>query len=131
MQTEYDNNVLDHWKVPNVIYLVKFKKDDGLDFDSVVKNTINSHLGSLMLSVRIRIMNNFNKENNGFYNISMYYTDTDSLYIETNWGVLDKAALPGDILGQGKNDYKSGGIFYGFFLIPKKGFVWLLMNLVF
>ena len=32
---------------------------------------------------------------------------------------MDKAGLRGDNLCQGKNDYKSGGIFYGLFLAPK------------
>ena len=26
MKTEYDDNVLDHWKLPNGNYIVKFKK---------------------------------------------------------------------------------------------------------
>ena len=30
--------------------------------------------------------------------------------------VLDKANLVGEELSQGKNDYKTGGIFYGLFL---------------
>ena len=60
-------------------------------------------------------MKNFTKEINGFYNRSILYTDTDSLYIEKNcWDVLDKATLLGDFLGQGKNDYKSGGVFFWF-----------------
>ena len=29
MQTEYDDNVLDDWHLPNGIYIVKFKTDDG------------------------------------------------------------------------------------------------------
>ena len=43
------------------------------------------------------------------------------MYIEKKyWDVLDKANLVGDILCQGKNDFKTGGIFYGLFLAPKK-----------
>ena len=34
--------------------------------------------------------------------------------------MLDKAKLVGKELCQGKNDYKTGGIFYGLFLAPKK-----------
>ena len=61
-------------------------------------------------------MNNSIKEINRFYTNSVYYTDTHSLYIEKKyWDVLDKAGLVGDNSCQGKNDYKSGGIFYGFF----------------
>ena len=29
MQTEYDENVLDYWKLPNGICIVKMKKDNG------------------------------------------------------------------------------------------------------
>ena len=32
-------------------------------------------------------MNNIPTEINGFYNNSIYYTDTDSLYIEKNIGL--------------------------------------------
>ena len=35
------------------------------------------------------------------------------------WDVLDKANLVGKTLCPGKNDYDSGGIFYGLFLAPK------------
>ena len=57
---------------------------------------------------------------NGFYTNDVYFTDTDSLYIENkHWDKLDKAGLVGKKLLQGKNDYKDGGIFYGMFLAPK------------
>ena len=65
-------------------------------------------------------MNNFIREINGFHNNSIYYGDTDSVYIEKKfWDVLDKANLVGKNLCQGKNDYKTGGIFYALFLAPK------------
>ena len=35
------------------------------------------------------------------------------------WEVLDKGNLVGDELCQSKNDYKTGGIFYGLALAPK------------
>ena len=42
------------------------------------------------------------------------------MYIEKKyWDVLDKANLVGDGLCQGKNHYKTGGIFYGLFLAAK------------
>ena len=34
--------------------------------------------------------------------------------------MLDKANLIGEELCQGKSDYKTGGIFYGLILAPKK-----------
>ena len=38
MKTEFDENVLDYWKLPNGNYFVKMKKDDGLDDDCDIKN---------------------------------------------------------------------------------------------
>ena len=120
METEYDDNVLDYWRLPNGNYIVKLKMDDRLDCDNDVKNTLPSHLGAFILSNSKRFMNNFIREINGFYNNSIYYGDTDSLYIEKNyWDVLFKANLVGKILCQGKNDYETVGIFYGLFLAPK------------
>ena len=120
MKTEFDGNVLDYWKLPNENYIVKMEKDDGLDDDSDIKNTLPAVLGAFILSNSKRIMNNFIREINGFYNNSIYYGDTDSLYIEKKyWDVLDKANLVGEELCQCKNDYKTGGIFYALFLAPK------------
>ena len=124
METEYDQNVLDYWKLPSVNYIVKLKKDDGLEEDNDVKNTLPSQLGAFILRNSKRIMNKFIRDINGFYNNSIYYTDTDSLDIEKKfWDVLDKANLVGKNLCQGKNDYKTGGIFYGLFLAPKIKYV--------
>ena len=120
MKTEFDENVLDYWKLPNGNYIVKMKKDDGLDDDCDIKNTLPAVLGAFILSNSKRIMNNFIREINGFYNNIIYYTDCDSLYIEKKyWDVLDKANLVGENLCQGKNDYKTGGIFYGLYLASK------------
>ena len=124
METEYDENVLDYWRLPNGNYIVKFKKDDGLEEDNDVKNTLPSHLGDFILSNSKRNMNNFIREINGFHNNSIYYGDTDSFYIEKKyWDVLDKAKLVGKNLCQGKNNYKTGGIFYGLFLALKVKYV--------
>ena len=68
-------------------------------------------------------MNKFSREINGFYNKSIYNGDTDSLYIHKKyWDVLDKANLVGEELCQDKNDYKTGGIFYGLYLAPKMNY---------
>ena len=105
MKREFDENVLDYWKLPNGNYIVKMKKDDGLDDDCDIRNTLPSVLGAFILSNSKRIMNNFIREINGFYNNSIYYGDTYSLYIEKKkWDVLDKANLVGEELCQGKND---------------------------
>ena len=120
METEHDDNVLDYWKLPNGNYIVKLKKDDGLDFDNDVKNTLPSHIGAFILSNSKRIMNKFIREINGFYNTGIYYGETDSLHKEKKyWDVLDKANLVGKTVCPSKNDYKRGDIFYRLFLAPK------------
>ena len=64
----------------------------------------------------------------GFIKNDVYYTDTDSLYIESkHWDKLDKAGLVGKNLLQGKNDYKDGGIWYALFLAPKQKYC-LIIN---
>ena len=50
MQTEYDDNVLDYWKMPNGNYLAKFWKNDGLNGNNDLKNTLPSQLGAFILS---------------------------------------------------------------------------------
>ena len=77
-------------------------------------------MGAFILSNSKRIMNNFVRIIDGFKKNSVYYQDTDSLYIEKKyWNILDENNLVGEKLGQGKNDYGNGGIFYGLFLAPK------------
>ena len=112
MQTEFDERVKDYWKISNINYIVKMIDDPGLE-DVVKKlNTMPLHLGSFVLSNSKRIMNNFIPAIDGFYTNDVYYTDTDSLYIENkHWDKLEKAGLIGKNLLQGKNDYKDGGFF--------------------
>ena len=40
METEYDNIVLDYWKLPNEIYIVNLGRDDGLDGGIYLKKHI-------------------------------------------------------------------------------------------
>ena len=130
MQTEYDESVLGYWKIPNGNCLVKMKKDDGLDADCDIKKILPGHLGAFILGNSKRIMNNFIREINGFCNIAIYYGDTDSLYIEKKHrDNLCKANLFGEELCQTNYDYKTGGIFCGFFLDPKMRYV--LINIEF
>ena len=37
MKTEFDENVLDYWKLPNGNYIIKLKQDDGLEIDYDLK----------------------------------------------------------------------------------------------
>ena len=120
IKTDIDESVLDYWRLPNGNYIVKLKKDDGLDDDCDIKNTLPAVLGAFILSNSRRIMNKFISKINGFYKNIIYYTDTNRLFIEKKYcDVLDKSNLVGKGLCQGENDYKIGGIFYGFFLSPK------------
>ena len=120
MQTEYDERVKDYWKIGGKNYIVKMIDDKGLEDEVKKLNTMPLHLGSFVLSNSKRIMINFIHAINGFYTNDVYYTDTDSLYIENkHWDKLELAGLVGKGLLQGKNDYKDGGIFYGLFLAPK------------
>ena len=96
-----------------------------------VKNTLPSHFGVFIFSKSKRIMNTFIREINGLQNSSIYYTDTDSLYIEKRyWDVLDKAKLVGKELCQGKKVYKNRKYLHGFFQASKKNIVKLLRRLV-
>ena len=94
--------------------------DKGLKDEIKEMNTMPLHLGASVLSNSKRIMKNFIHAINGFYTNDVYYTDTDSLYIENKqWEKLESFGLVGKNLLEGKNDYKDGGIFYGLFLAPK------------
>ena len=100
------------------------KKDVGLDDDCDIENTLPAVSGAFLLSNSRRIMKKFIREINGFYENNMYYTDTDSLYIEKKyWDVLDKTNLVGERLCQGKYNLQSGSIFYGLYLAPKIKYV--------
>ena len=78
------------------------------------------HLGAFVLSNSQRFLINFLHANDEFYTNDVYYTDTDSFYIENkHWNKLDKARLVGENRLQGKNVYEEGGIWYGLFLAPK------------
>ena len=60
MKTEFGKNVLNYRKLPIGIYIVKMKKNDGLDDDCDIKNTLPAGLGAFILSKRI--MNSLEKE---------------------------------------------------------------------
>ena len=120
MMTEYDERVLDYHKINYGNYFVKLKDDEGLQDEVKKANTLPLQLAVFVLSNSKRIINNFIHAFGGFNTNDVYYTDTDSIYIENkHWDKLNKAGLVGKNLIQGKNDYKDGGIFYALFLAPK------------
>ena len=124
MQTKYDERVLGYQKNIYRNYIVKMKYDEGLQDEVKKVNTLPLQLAVSIVSNSKRIMNIFLHAIDGFYSNDVYYTDTDSLYIENkHWENLDKAGLVGKNLLQGKNDYGQGGTFYGLFLAPKKNIV--------
>ena len=103
MSAEYDERVLDYWRLPNREYIVKLKQDDGLECEPDMNNTKPAHLGSFIFSNFKRIMKNFIREIDGFNTYNAYYTDTNSLYIDKkHWDVLDGAKLLGENLCQCK-----------------------------
>ena len=109
VMTEFNERNLVYQKIKYGNYFVKMKGDEGLqDVDKKV-NTMPLHLGAFVLSNSKRIMNIFIHAINGCYTNDVYYTDTDSLYIENkHWDKLDKAGLVGNNRLQGKNDLKKG-----------------------
>ena len=118
---EYDERVLDYQKINYGNYIVKMKDDEGLEDEVKKANTLPLQLAVFILSNSKRIMNNFIHAIVGFYSNDVYYTDTDSLYIENkHWNKLDEAGLVGKNLLQGKNDYgPDAGIWYALFFAPK------------
>ena len=59
MRTKFDENVLEYWKLLNGTYIVKMKKDDGLDDDCDIKNTMPAVLGAFILTNSKRLVNIF------------------------------------------------------------------------
>ena len=99
---------------------MKIKDGEGLQDEVKKVNTMPLHLGAFVLSNSKQIMNIFIHAIRGFCSNDVFYTDTDSLYLENkHWIKLDNAGLVGKNRLQGKNDYKEGGIWYGLFLAPK------------
>ena len=48
METEYDNNMLDDWELTNGNYIVKMEKDDEINSDNEVINTLPSQLRAFL-----------------------------------------------------------------------------------
>ena len=118
--SEYDERVKDYLKISQGNFFVKMIEDAGLEDEVKKLNTMPLHVGAFVLINSERYMSNFLHAIKGFYTHDVYYTDTDSLYMKNkHWDKLDKAALVGKALLQGKNDYKDGGNWFASFLAPK------------
>lgn len=74
-----------------------------------IKHQAPTFIGLYILQQSRRIMNNFIHAIDGFRNNRVYYTDTDSLYIEQKYiNMLKEAGCYGDELMKGKSDYGEG-----------------------
>ena len=56
IETEYDERVLDYWKISGIKYIVKMTDDAGLEDEVKKLNTTPLHLGSFVLSTSKRII---------------------------------------------------------------------------
>jgi DNA polymerase type B, organellar and viral len=84
-------------------------------------NTKPIYLGAFILSYSKLIMNRYIYALDGFYNHTIIYMDTDSVYIlEKDYPLLVKAGLVGKELGQCKNDYGEGEVIEEFYSLGKK-----------
>ena len=122
MRENFDYRVKEWFPLKNNNFLVKLEDDEGVDdFDKTKSiNTMPSHFGNNILSHSKRLMNDVIKQIDGFYNNSIYYTDTDSLYIHKKyWSDLVEKGLVGKSFSLCKIDYGDSGIFYAWFLAPK------------
>jgi hypothetical protein len=120
LRGKFDERVIDYSRLPCGKYIVELKEEEGVDIEEEQKALNPSYLGVFILSYSKRIMNNFVRAIDGFNKPIINYTDTDSLYIHKKyWNKLSEAKVVGSSLGQGKNDYETGGIFYGLFLGSK------------
>ena len=81
MQTEYDEILLDYWRLPNGSYIVKIKKDDGLDGDTDVQNTLSSHLGAFF-NVILKELSIISSKKSMDFIITVYTTETPIVCIK-------------------------------------------------
>ena len=106
----------------NGTLIVRLQDDKSVDdYDKAKsKATMPSHFGSSILSHSKRLMNDFIKQRGDFYNISISYTDTDSLYIHKKyWFDLVDNGFFGISFGLSKINFSNSGIFYALFMAPK------------
>ena len=89
-EKKFDDRVNEWFPLKNGNLQVKLKDDEGVDdFDKEKSvNTMPSHFGSNFLSHSKRLMNDVIKQIDGFYNNSIYYTDTDFFIYTKNTGLM-------------------------------------------
>ena len=80
--TEYDERILDSYKISYGKYIVKLKDDEGIEYEVKKVDTISLQLAVFILSNSKRILNNFIHAIDGVFTIDVFNGDTDSLYIE-------------------------------------------------
>ena len=122
MSEIFDDRDKEWFPLKNGNLIVKLEDDEGVDdFDQAKSvNTMPSLFGSFILSHSKRLMNDVIRQIDGFYNNSIYYGDTDSVYIhKKDWDDLVDKGFVGKSLGLGKNDNGNSGIFHAWFLGPK------------
>ena len=104
MVSEYDERVKDYSEKSRIISIGKTIDDAGLEDEVKKLNTMALRVGAFVLSNSKGIMKIFIHAIDGFYTNDVYYTDTDSLFIENkHWDKLHEAGLVGKRLLQGKN----------------------------
>ena len=90
MRENFNDRVKEWFPLKSGKILVKIEDDESVDdYDKAKsKNTMPSQFGTFILSHSKRLMNDVIKQIEGFYINSIYYTDTNSLYIFKNSGLL-------------------------------------------
>ena len=104
MRENSDDRVKESFLLRNGYLIVKLE-DEKCVGDSNKAKSLNispSHFGSYILSHSKRWMNDVVKQIAGFYNNSIYYTDTDHLYIHKKyWSSLVDIGFVGKSLALG------------------------------
>ena len=99
MRENIDDRVKGCFPLTNGYLKVKLKDDIGVD-DYDKAKSMPSHVGSYILSHSIRMMNEVINQIGGFYDNTIYYTNTDSGYIHKKyWSNLDDIGFVGKSLG--------------------------------
>ena len=122
MREKLDVRIKERFPLKNGNLIVKLEDYEGVDNYDRAKsvNTMPSHFVSYILSHNNWLMNDVIRQIDGFYKNSIYYTDTNSLYVHKKyWSDLVDNGFVGKTLCLGKNNYIYSDIWYGWFIAPK------------